>query len=224
MYYTTIKQNKSLLDGYKSRQSVLLTCTGCGSSYGHPKNRVQYEVFSRGTENNFCSDACNKSNNHNKKITVVCDECNSSIIKIPSQVRTHNFCSKSCSASYSNKHKTHGTRVSKLEKWIQTKLSELYPNLPIEFNSKTAINSELDIYIPSLKLAFELNGIFHYEPIYGHEKLSKIQHNDNNKFYLCQAKNISLCVIDTSSQKYFKESTSKKFLDIIKNVVDGHKV
>ena len=71
-----------------------------------------------------------------------------------------------------------------------------------------------------MKLAFELNGIFHYEPIFGNEKLSKIQKNDTNKFLKCQEKNISLCIIDTSSQKYFKEQTSKKFLDIITNIID----
>lgn len=71
-----------------------------------------------------------------------------------------------------------------------------------------------------MKLAFELNGIFHYEPIFGNEKLNKIQKNDNNKFFKCQEKNISLCIIDTSSQKYFKEQTSKKFLDIITNIIN----
>jgi len=49
----------------------------------------------------------------------------------------------------------------------------LYPDLVIHFNKKDAINSELDIYIPSLKLAFELNGIFHYEPIFGKENFLK---------------------------------------------------
>ena len=80
----------------------------------------------------------------------------------------------SCAATYNNKNKTHGTRRSKLECFIEKKLSELYPDLTIHYNQKDTINSELDIYIPSFKLAFELNGIFHYEPIYGEEKLNQI--------------------------------------------------
>ena len=96
----------------------------------------------------------------------------------------------------------------------------MYPNLLFSFNDRTAINSELDIYIPSLKLAFELNGVFHYEPIYGQNKLEKIQENDNNKFQKCINNNISLCIIDVSSQKYFKEQTSKKFLNIIINIIN----
>lgn len=60
-----------------------------------------------------------------------------------------------------------------------------------------------------------LDGIFHCEPIFGQDKLDKIQTNDKLKFKACAENNITLCMIDTSKQKYFKESTSKQFLDII---------
>lgn len=39
-------------------------------------------------------------------------------------------------------------------------------------------------------------------------------------FMECQKKEISLCIIDTSKQNYFKPKTSQKFLDIIKKIVD----
>jgi hypothetical protein len=72
----------------------------------------------------------------------------------------------------------------------------------------------------SLNIAFELNGIFHYEPIYGNDKLNKIQNNDMRKFQACLEHNIELCIIDTSQQKYFKESTSQKYLNIIVNILN----
>jgi len=87
------------------------------------------------------------------------------------------------------------------------------------FNDKTTINSELDIYFPDLKLAFELNGIFHYEPIFSQNKLDQIQNNDNRKFQACIEQGIELCIIDSSSLKYFKESNCKKYLDIIVNII-----
>lgn len=130
------------------------------------------------------------------------------------------FCNQSCAASYNNTHKTHGTRRSKLEQWLESKLSELYPNLEIKYCDKTAIDSELDIYIPSLNLAFELNGIYHYEPIHGQEKLEQIQKNDANKFQLCQKNNISLCIIDTSQHSYVTEKTSKPYLKIITKIIN----
>jgi hypothetical protein len=96
----------------------------------------------------------------------------------------------------------------------------LYPNLEFHFNRKDAINSELDIYIPTLKLAFELNGIFHYEPIYGSEKLDQIKNNDSRKYQACIEKNIELCIIDSSGLKYFKPEKCQKYLDIITNIIN----
>ena len=145
-----------------------------------------------------------------------CKECNAAIT-----VKYNQFCNRSCSAIYNNTHKTHGTRRSKLEHWLEDQLTILYPSLEIHFNRKDAINSELDFYFPSLKLAFELNGIFHYEPIYGADKLLRTQNNDNRKFQACIEQGIELCIIDSSNQKYFKTATSQKYLDIIINVIES---
>lgn len=130
------------------------------------------------------------------------------------------FCSSSCAATYNNTHKTTGTRKSKLEVYLEEKIKELYPDTDIHFNRKDAINSELDIYIPSLKLAFELNGIFHYEPIYGPEKLSQIKNNDERKFQACLENGIELCIIDSSKLKSFKDINAKPYLDIICNIIN----
>ena len=122
------------------------------------------------------------------------------------------FCSKSCSTKYNNENKKSGSRRSKLEMWIEEQLKNKY-EFEIIFNGKDTINSELDIYIPSLKLAFELNGIFHYEPIYGDEKLKTIKNNDNKKFQACLERKIELCVIDTTKKN------DKKYLEIINTII-----
>jgi hypothetical protein len=153
---------------------------------------------------------------------VNCSQCGKTFKMIFSQFKRykHHFCSRSCSATYNNLHKTKGNRRSKLEIWLEEKLPSLYPNLQFKFNSKEEINSELDIYIPSLKLAFELNGIYHYEPIHGVDKFNQIQNNDNRKFQACIEKGIDLCIIDTSSLNYFKEQNANKYLDIITNIIN----
>ena len=157
----------------------------------------------------------------NPPATVKCNQCGVIFEKRASQVKLspHHFCSHSCSAKYNNTHKTTGTRVSKLERWLQEQLPVLYPGLESHFNRKDAINSELDIYIPSLKLAFELNGIFHYEPIYGPERLASIQNNDSRKFQACLEKGIELCIIDTSSMKHFKVLKALEVLYIIQHIL-----
>ena len=164
---------------------------------------------------------------HNKRPSksdinnIVCLHCEKSFVKLTAEIKRskNHFCSRSCSVTYNNTHKTKGTRRSKLEKWLEEQLTNLYPELEILYSNKTTINSELDIYIPSLKLAFELNGIFHYEPIFGKSKLNQIQNNDNRKFQACIENGIELCIIDTSQHKYVKPSTSQKYLDIINNII-----
>lgn len=170
----------------------------------------------------FCSKKCLSFFNKTLYPEVCCLNCNKIFHKYQKELNKtpNSFCSRSCAATYNNTHKTKGTRRSKLEKWLEMKLNELYPNLEIHYSRKDAINSELDIYIPSLKLAFELNGIFHYEPIYGCEKLQQIQNNDNRKFQACLEQGIELCIIDSSKQKYFKESTCLPFLDIITEIIE----
>lgn len=175
-----------------------------------------------GTWRNFVSDCGFESDLRQPKQNVFCKNCNKEFKKTVAEIKNtkNNFCCQSCAAIYNNTHKTKGIRVSKLEVWLAKELPKLYPNLEFHFNRKDTINSELDIYIPSLKLAFELNGIFHYEPIFGKEKLKSIKNNDNRKFQACIENNIELCIIDSSSLGYFKLDKVKKYLDMIKHIID----
>lgn len=174
----------------------------------------------------FCCQECNNLyNNHlPTKVNHVCTQCGKTFVNTARHDQrkksTRVFCSKSCAATYNNTHKKVGIRRSKLEIWLESKLTELYPSLQIDYNKTYAIDAELDIYIPSLKLAFELNGIFHYEPIFGDDRFAKQQKNDANKFKLCHDHSISLCVIDTSKQKHFTEKSSQQYLDIITKIID----
>lgn len=169
----------------------------------------------------FCSRACVHKFNTTKQL-IVCKRCCKEFYKTLGQIKRspNHFCCKSCACTWNNMHKKYGTRRSKLEVWIEERLMQLYSDLVIEFNQKDAINSELDIYIPSLKLAFELNGIFHYEPIFGKEKLKSIKNNDNRKYQACIDAGISLCIINTSAQSYVKPKTSQKYLDIICRIIE----
>lgn len=175
----------------------------------------------------FCTRTC-ANTYKSSAINVICTNCKITIHKRPGEIKKsksgNSFCSKSCSATQNNLRKTIGTRRSKLEHYIENQLTILYPNLSITYNNKEVIGSELDIYIPSLKLAFELNGIYHYEPIHGKNKLLKIQENDSNKFKLCIENDISLCIIDSSSLKRFKSESAKKFVDIIINIINKNLV
>lgn len=208
----------------KSEDKLPCECYVCENTF-HKDKRTLNKVLNNisGHTGQFCSHKCKILFIGKNKQDVQCIQCDKIFSKSLSQIKKtkNNFCSKSCAANYNNTHKTNGIRRSKLESFLEQQLISIYPNLKIDFNKKDAINSELDIYIPSLKLAFELNGIFHYEPIYGSNKLNQIKNNDHRKFQACAEQNISLCIIDTSKQKYFKESTSKEFLSIITDIINN---
>ena len=201
------------------KTDIELICPTCKKSFF--KERRFYNRNKKRGCINHCSKKC-ASNGKLPKQKVTCKQCNTEFLKIPSEIKksSNYFCSQSCAATYNNTHKTKGTRVSKLEVWLSEELPKLYPDLKFHFNRKDAINSELDIYIPSLKLAFELNGIFHYEPIFGKEKLAQIENNDQRKFQACLENGIELCTIDVSSLKYFKPEKARKYLDIVCNLIN----
>ena len=211
----------------KSREVLALECEYCHKQFHRRKNLLQqyYSELKDGrpiTVNfQYCSRKCQGLSQQIRKICL-CKLCGKSFYRTPSELRKKikfTFCSRSCSAKYWNAHKTTGTRRSKLEAWIGSELTKRYSDLHIDYNRTNAINAELDIYIPSLKLAFELNGIFHYEPIFGEGKLSSHKTNDARKFQACLERGIELCIIDTSSQKKFTPSSSQKFLDIMINII-----
>ena len=200
----------------------VIVCGHCGTPFSRSTKRVNMSVAT-GARGSFCSSGCYGAHCAKPQVTLPCGACGQPVTRPEKEARKsksgHLFCNHHCAARYANTHKTVGTRRSKLEVWLEAQLRALYPNLTLLPNDKTAINSELDFYFPDLKLAFELNGIFHYEPIYGAEKLASIQNNDHRKFAACAEAGISLCVIDTSRMKYFKEKSAGFFLELICGVL-----
>jgi len=197
-----------------------LQCYCCKQTFYLSKKIITF-CIKENKNGKFCSRKCFQKNRFNH-ILITCKNCQKEFYRSPGMVKKskNHFCSQSCSAIYRNLHKTTGNRRSKLEKWLEQKLSELYPDLEILYNDKSAINSELDIYFPSLKLAVEINGIFHYEPIFGESKLHQIQNNDQRKLIACYERNIELLLIDSSSLKYFKSQNVQKYLNIITNILE----
>jgi hypothetical protein len=192
-----------------------INCIYCNNEFIRSYNVKKHK-------NEFCSRKCMLLYGN---FIYPCGNCNKEVTRKRAQYISSKsgkiFCNSSCAATYNNTHKTKGTRVSKLERYLQERLISIYPNINFMFNDKNAINSELDIYLPNLKLAFELNGIFHYEPIYGNEKLKQIKNNDVRKFQACLEENIELVTIDISNLKYFKEDKATLYLNIITKIIEN---
>ena len=200
-------------------------CNNCNRIFDVEKKKVKYGIKIGWNIGMYCNSECSNMSK-NRSVDVICLNCNKNFIKIKSQIKktNRNFCCHSCAATYNNKHKTKGIRRSKLEIWLERKLTNIYPNLEIHFSRKDTINSELDIYIPSIRLGIEINGIHHSKPIYGNNKLEQVKANDIKKYDSCKANDIELLLIDTSNQLRFTEKTSIAFLDVITNVIEDKMV
>ena len=153
----------------------------------------------------------------------ICGACGKNIAKVNSIVTKRKskkiFCSKKCELSFNTKYKRYGGKRSYLEIFIEKQLDVKYPTLKIQYNKKTLIDSELDIYIPTLKIGIEINGIYHYKPIYGESKLKYIKKNDRRKLYECKKRNVKLFIVNTNR---WKKRTDEDYLnDVIKIINKG---
>ncbi len=203
---------------------VSCQCDNCGATYTRRLQRRRGQSAGR-----FCSVECKidyTKKTATKRLSLICANCGAQFERPPAastgsgrNKSDRNFCSRSCSSTYNNLHKTIGIHRSKLEAYLESQLRIDFPALELICNSNDAIGSELDFYFPQLRLAIELNGIFHYEPIYGPGKLERIQANDQQKFAACAAAGIELCIIDISSVDHVTDSVKVRYYTIVKDLV-----
>lgn len=189
-------------------------CVGCG------KDILRYPCELKANNKQWCSFECRYPNNKHRIVN--CLKCNKEFRKKNSEcIKTPNhFCSRSCSASYNNTHKSYGTRRSKLETYLEEQIRLEYPHFELICNQKSIIESELDFYFPELRFAIELNGVTHYEPIYGEDKFEKIKSNDKRKVIACYEKDIELAIIDSSSCSYLNEAAKNKYRKLVFDLLE----
>lgn len=197
----------------------IVDCRKCGKQTARSIGRYNESI--KNGWNIFCSIECRYAFQE-KGTEFCCSWCSKIIKKTPGQIRqiiTNVFCSKSCAARYNNRHKHTGTKRSKLECFLENQLKSNFPDLIFFCNTKQPIGSELDFYFPALKLGVEINGILHYKPIYGLEKLKRIRKIDQEKIDKCVEAGIALHIFDVSGEPHLTEKVKDKHWKSIKELV-----
>lgn len=195
-----IKEEK--INKPKTPKTDTLICKCCSNIFEYKTKKALY-----------CSSRC-KSNSR-RKYEHTCIGCNVVFLNTQKDAK---YCSNSCKSinlklsSYA--HKAGGKSRSQIELFVEEKLVKDFPNIKFIFNDKETIGSELDVYIPELKMAIEINGIVHYEPIYGQEKLTKVQNKDKQKMINCYNLGIELIVIPLGKKGLSKKQTEEIYNEI----------
>lgn len=206
------------------KSSFEAICGRCGKQCNIKVNTARKAIKNKTAL--YCSYYCAIEARSDKTfMTDQCGNCNKTVIRKCKEHRKSKsgkiFCNRSCSTTYRNKNKSFGIRRSKLECFLEHQIRAKWSDLLLDCNSKNAIGSELDFYFPELKVAIEINGIFHYEPIYGKDKLAQIKNNDDQKLYTCKSKGIKLYIIDSSSCSDMTKKNKDKFWNIIEQLLSS---
>lgn len=172
----------------KLRKNV--SCIYCNKKYKLSKSKIDRDR----NIGNFCSQKC-LSNYRDSKVNFNCDFCDKKhkTHKSTYDRAVNHFCSKKCASRYyCGKNLCEGIFEKTVKK---TKIK-------YERNNREILNGlELDFYFPNIKLAVEINGPSHYEPIYGEKSLKQQKKRDRTKKKLCKIKNITLFVISVLDVK-----------------------
>ena len=191
---------------FNKQQSVC--CLGCGVSFLKKLHEIERYP------NHYCSRSCAHIAK-NKQQEVSCFVCLKSFMKQLNQIKDkpRHCCSQECAKLLRKYHKDWGSKRSKLEIELEAVLVNTY-NFEILFN-KSRIVYELDLDIPILNLAFELNGVFHYKAIYGEKKLLQVQKTDREKLEKSYEMNFDLIVINVSEDNGSKKKRNQRILEVI---------
>jgi hypothetical protein len=157
--------------------------------------------------------------NTKTRVEFICPVCGKILMVTENEFKKRKYCGGSCRNKINNKQ-IFGTR-SKAEVYLEETLKNEFPNLIMMFNDRELLNGkELDVYIPSLNLAIEWNGIYHYKKIRDDESFEKTTNKDKQKISDCVKLNIELYVVKdlTSGKKFIKEET-KKIIKFVKQKI-----
>lgn len=116
--------------------------------------------------------------------------------------------------------------VSGEEKIFTAALVKAFPALDIRLNDRALLPDglEIDIHIPALRLAIELNGPMHFKPMWGADKLAAIQRNDQRKSELIAGLGYRVLVIQCDTAKVAKSQRAAfvrcLFQDIAKPAIE----
>lgn len=196
-----------------------VSCKGCGAVFNRLPSKVRV--------NNFCGRSC--ASQHFGLLRRKPKVIRPVIIKLPKPIikcltcskdtLNRKYCSGTCRNVMLNKN-IKGSK-SKAERYLSELIKRELPDLVFLENDRKILDGlELDFFFPSLGLAIEWNGIFHYEPIHSKDALTRVMLKDNSKIEKCKSLGIELIVVcDRTSHMKFIAETCQSLISQLKTII-----
>ncbi len=206
--------------------ALLFKCIVCHNAFDREKHEYLKSIeLNQASRLLFCTAKCELAyNNHTEPHK--CRQCDNTFLRRKAEVNRskYGFCCSGCASKYNYDHGKCGLTRSKLEEWIEDQFLLEFPDLTVHYNDRSILKkSELDIYIPSLDLAFEINGPVHYDPIFGDKQLRSVQRNDRRKINKCADAGIEIISVDTREMHAFNETKAVRYFNQLKTHVNRKK-
>ena len=199
---------------FKSKNNKIThICPICNISF----TRIKGYLRKRKHEIICCSNQCRskywgKIISERNRIIYNCKQCGKEFNRIACRDKrgTNKFCSPSCAGKYVAKNCRTSSKRSKAEVFLCELIKKDFPSLIISENNHNILPSklEIDIFIKHKNLAIEVNGPFHYFPIFGQDYLDKIHNKDIKKQNEILALKINLIILDISNFLTLKQTKS----------------
>lgn len=165
-------------------------------------------------------------------LTLKCGGCGKDVQRRKSELLKSKhgipYCTKSCRMKHYNENilKPSSCHRSKAEDILLELIRHDFPTLDIKPNNRDVVPGglEIDIYLPTLKLAIELNGPVHYLPIYGEERLESVKNKDARKCLELQQLGITQLTFDIShlqTTKKTDEFMRKHYIEYVLPLIRG---
>lgn len=113
---------------------------------------------------------------------------------------------------------------SKIERYLLFNLRK--NNYRVDFHTRNLLSTQklqVDLFLPDLGVAIEVDGPSHFEPVWGQEALEKTQWADREKNGLLLGKGYCVIRVKTTSKNIsiaYQQGLFDKILDVLYNIVD----
>lgn len=138
------------------------------------------------------------------------------------ETKNKKYCSRECYMTYKFQHQR--KHRSKFERSLLEKIKQDFSCLCVVSNDRRVLPLlELDIYVPALGIAFEINGIQHYQfvPRFHRTMRGFLRQKvrDEKKQTLCQEKGIKLVSVP-NLKKFSEKYVSEVYEETVKPILE----